>query len=241
MFRKKDIILFLTLFLAFGCLSGAAAEKSTNDLVPSVTVRGSAKIELPPDCAYVTFGVANFNVDLNEAQNENNVKAEAVQKSLLASGVDSKLITTAYFNVQPLYNEGNRDKIKGYQVSNEVRVRVDNLALLGTIINRAVVAGANEVSSLRFALRDESEAKADALKQATKNAMKKADVLAEAANKNVVRIIILNEAGVGSDQPIYRNYTAALKMGNALDSAGVPVQTGELTVTAEVLLSCEIN
>ena len=62
---------------------------------------------------------------------------------------------TTNYNLYPVYNtKDNSREIIGYNVSNEITVTIDNIDMVGTVIDTAINAGASNVNSIEFGLKD---------------------------------------------------------------------------------------
>lgn len=62
---------------------------------------------------------------------------------------------TTNYNLYPVYNtKDNSREIIGYSVSNEITVTIDNIDMVGTVIDTAINAGASNVNSIEFGLKD---------------------------------------------------------------------------------------
>jgi uncharacterized protein YggE len=105
------------------------------------------------------------------------------------------------------------------------------------VIEEGLSAGANHFHGLRWALRDEQQARLNALKTAARKAREKADALSEALNVKLGRIANVTE-GSHVIQPAPR---VGRVMG-AMEMAGgeVPISSGEIRVEATVTLVYEI-
>ena len=77
----------------------------------------------------------------------------------------------------------NSREIIGYSVSNEITVTIDNIDMVGTVIDTAINAGANNVNSIEFGLKDSQVYKDKVLQQAIADAKRKAQVVANSLGK----------------------------------------------------------
>ena len=80
-------------------------------------------------------------------------------------------------------------------------------------------------------LRDDLEARSEALRRATEAARAKAGVLAEAVGMPLGQLVEIREGGVNVRPPVPMYAGMAMERGGA-----TPVQPGQLTVTADVTL-----
>ena len=69
------------------------------------------------------------------------------------------------FSVNPIYvyPQGGTPTIAGYTASNTVRLILNDLSQLSSVIDIAIKTGANSINRLSFSLRNEDSARAHAL------------------------------------------------------------------------------
>ena len=205
-----------------------------------ISVSGNGEILTSPDIGLATFGVQTENQDVKTAQQENARIMDGIISALVAVGIPREDIQTVSYTIYPVYDDNTRpfgQKIKYYQVTSMVQVTVREVARTGEIIDIAVSNGANQVSSVGFTLSPEKEKslRAQALTEAVANARYDADVTAEATG---VTITGVKSVSVGSVYvPIYydNRYSGAAEMKTA--AVPTPIETGQITVTAQVSIS----
>merc|ERR1711960_30959 len=106
-------------------------------------------------------------------------------------GKEAKIQTTGYA-MTPQYEylkTSSTRRLTGYQVRNSILLRSGDLAGIGRAIDAAADAGANEIDSLSFGLRDDFELRLEALAEATQRARAKADAIAAALGTKVDRVV----------------------------------------------------
>ena len=125
-------------------------------------------------------------------------------------------------------------RIVSYRAVNMVEITVDTVARLGAIIDAAIGAGANRVTSIRFQLRDAHAAHVEAVQIAMRNARREAEAVAQAAGQRLGPPLNINTGGFQPPppppMPAYR--MDAVEMAAA--QAVTPMESGTLTVTANV-------
>lgn len=211
----------------------------------SIIVEGTGTVDLAPDTAEVTFGVVTQNESLEAAQDENSRRLQAVIDALTAAGIAEEDIATSEYVVYPI-NEYDRDGnlvgIQGYEVVSSVTATIRDLSIVGQVLDNAVGAGANEISSISFYVENTDEPAAEARRMAVENAREKADVLAEAAGVIVVGVYEIQE--VSAPVPESARYEAASDMlMEEAESAPteVPVSPGQTSITVRVRIVFEID
>ena len=207
--------------------------------VTRVVVGGDSIVQAQPDTAIVTVSVVTQARQAIEAQQENATKTDAViraLKNVVGTGTEIK---TSGYSLQPqrVYKEGQPPAISGFEARNSVTVTTGELNKLGTIIDAAAQAGSNDVSGIAFTLRQDRPARDRALSEATREAMSKAQVIAQALGGRVVRVVEVQEEGFQRPIPIAQVESFAVKTA----AASTPVEIGSLDITSRVQLIAEVE
>jgi hypothetical protein len=206
---------------------------------PSLTVTAEATVEATPDIATVSAGVITEAADAGAALTANSTRMTAVVAALRKAGVAERDIQTRQLNLQPRYRyrEGLAPLITGYQATNEVSVRLRDLARIGPVLDTLVKEGANSIGGPTFSV-DKADALLDTARaQAVKAARARADLLAAAAGVEIVRVLAIREGMAFEPEirPMMRGMVAA-------DAAPAPpVAAGEAQLRAQVTVTFEIR
>ena len=193
----------------------------------------------------VVLSVITQNAQALNAQADNARKSEAVIQALKAAAGADQEIKTSDYSLQPQYDDryNKLPKIIGYNARNSVMVTMGDLSKVGAVIDAASRAGANSVENVSFILRDNSPTRGQALAEASRQAMTKAQSIAQAMGGKVVRVVEQQEAGTtGTPEAVAesRGYSwdvARLSMAKR----DTPVQAGALNVNSRVQVVVEIE
>jgi uncharacterized protein YggE len=153
---------------------------------------------------------------------------ERLLQALGSLGIASRDIQTINVSVSPQRRppkEGQPPEIVGYEVTNQVRVKVHDLSRLGRVLDQQVGQGANLVSGINFGVQEPAPLLDEARKRAMADARRKADLYAAGAGLKVGRVLSVREAGVAPPAP------------RAMMSAAVPVAPGEQEIQASVTVT----
>lgn len=238
--RNKFSLLSLVLLIAVA-LSACAGQAASQEKSPvrSLNVNGSVQAYLTPDVAYFTVGVHTENKDAQEAVASNNALAQKVIDALKAAGVDAKDLRTTNFSIYPMDEWSPTGEKLGtkFMVDNTVYVTLRDLTKIGEVLGVAVEAGANSVSGITFDVEDKTKVLADARAEAVASARSQAEELAKAAGVTLGDIQSINYYN-SSPIPLYdvKSVESA-----GIGGGGVPITTGQLTITVEVSISFEIK
>ncbi|NHX27200.1 SIMPL domain-containing protein, partial [Escherichia coli] len=143
-------------------------------------------------------------------------------------------LQTSNLSLNPLwknrsYSSGEAPEIDGFAASNMLAVRVRDLTALGGVLDRVVGLGANSFNGLNFGLVDMQPAQDDARRAAVADALRKAQLYADAAGVNLGAVISINESGGYGPRPEFLEQSMRA-------SADVPIEAGELEITASVTI-----
>lgn len=209
-----------------------------------VIVAGDSIVQAQPDTAIISIGVVTQNKSALNAQSENATKTDAVVRAVKAAVGASAEVKTSGYNLQPqrVYKENQPPTITGYEARNSVTVTLSDLTRVGSVIDAASTAGANNVDNLAFTLRRDQAAKAQALRDATAEAMAKAQTIAQALGGRVVRIVEVQEEGTMRPRPYEVDGASDSMMTMAKSTrAATPVEVGSLDISSRVQLVAEIE
>ncbi len=217
----------------------AAQERSRSTL--SVVGEGQARVQ--HDLAVVTVGVVSQAGHAKDALAENSKATGEVIAAAKQAGIEANDLETTRVSVQPQYSyppSGSREprKIVGYEVSNALSIRVRELDKLGPLLDRLVVAGANQIRNVELSVAEPGPSRDLARAAAMKDAVRKAGIYAEAAGVRIVRVISIAEGQQdGPRPPVLRTLAA----GAPEARAAVPVEAGEQEFRSRVTAVFEIE
>lgn len=218
----------------------ATASPASLSDTPSIVVTGQGKVRARPDTAHMTIGVVETSPKAQEGLARNNATMNSVMKVLADSGIDERDIQTSQLSISTKYDPmgsktsvSHQAEIQGYRITNSVTVKVRSLKDLGSILDKVVSAGANQVSGINFGVDDQEKLLDEARKNALAEARRKADIYASAAGVKVGRVLHINEDS-GSIPPVPMQYHGRL-------DTSVPVAPGEQELYSNVAVSFSIE
>jgi uncharacterized protein YggE len=225
-----------------GARGNDAATAGSSRRMTRVVVSGDAIVQAQPDTAIITISVITQNKSALSAQAENANRSDAVVRAVKAAAGAGAEVKTSGYSVQPMtvYKENQPPTITGYQASNSVTVTMSDLTKVGAVIDAASQAGANNINGVSFTLRKDRPAKDQALADATRAAVGKAQTIAQALGGRVARVLEVQEAGV-TPRPIYDAEYGRNRMMAQSAAAPTPIEVGTLDITSQVQLIAEIE
>ncbi len=213
------------------------------------SVVGEGEALAVPDIAKFSFGViSQGGVDLDALQEDNIKKTNSIIAYLKEEGVEDEDIKTSGYNVNPQYQyfecRGGAcppPKIVGYEINQQVQVKVRNLTEAGSFLSGVVARGANNVSGLNFTIEDPLAVQNEARKEAIERAQSQAEEVAKAGGFRLGKLIAIQENGGGHPGP-YMAYgmggDSAIAENKAIELSVAP---GSNEVKVNVTLVYEIK
>lgn len=211
----------------------------------TITITGRGVMSAEPDIAVVNAGAVTEATTARLALDANTKIMSDAFAALRAMGVEDRDMQTSRLTVEPRYtyfdsSNGQRrpPRIDGYSVSNQLRVRVRDLTIIGEVLDALITAGVNQMGGLSFAVDEPAALFAQAREAAVADAVAQAELLTQAAGVSLGRVISIgqNQANQRPPQP------QMARMAMAMDSAeAVPVATGEQELAATVTITWAIN
>jgi uncharacterized protein YggE len=198
----------------------------------AVTVTGTGSVTAPPDEAEITTGVVTRAPSAAQALAANSQAMERLVQAMGGLGIAGRDIRTTNISVSPQRQPGKGGQppeIVGYEVTNEVRVKVRELTRLGQVLDQQVGQGANVIHGIQFGLQEPTPRLDEARKRAIVDARRKAELYAAAAGLRLGRVVAVQEAGAALPRP---EPTSRVMM-----SAAVPVAPGEMEIQASVTMT----
>ena len=230
-------------FKSYKYIGGGLPQSST------ISFDGQGEVFASPDIANISFSVREEAKTAKEAQAIVTKKVGLALSFLRENGVEEKDIKTTNYSSYPKYNyeqkpctlnycPPGKQILTGFEVSQNIEVKVRNIDDAGKIVEGLATAGVTDMNGPNFAIDKEDDLKAEARAIAIKNAKDKARELSKQLNVRLVRIVSFSEGG-GSYYPMY----AKAEM-MSLDSAAAPtpeLPIGENKITSNVSITYEIR
>lgn len=222
------------------CVIAAAAPAKAQQPPPMpparVVVTGEGSVTVPPDYAEITSGVTTKAKTAEEASDSNSKLMAAVNAALQNSGIAPSDMQTARFSVSPVYGPAQVNappKLVGFSVSNELRIKVRQIAKVGAVLDALIAAGATDAGSVQFLHSDMSKALDQARQAAIADARRKAELYARAAGLTLGGVAwITEEPAYGAPTPMAaRAFSAA---------APVPIAPGEDTLRVQIAVGFDV-
>jgi uncharacterized protein YggE len=214
-------------------LSGTVASQAQINKLPNlITVTGEAEVGIVPDLAILSGGVTTIGKTAREASEANAKMIGPVMAALKAAGIAEQDVQTSRLALHPVRDNNRNDlRVASFQASNQVIIKVRDIAKTVDVIDRLVAAGANDISGIQFVVSLPSKPLDQGREAAIADARRKAEIYARAANMRLGAPVSITEEGSAAPGPVLMR---------AAKSAGAPVSPGEEIQRISVSVSYEL-
>ncbi len=253
---KNNAIIITSIIAGVVLIIALLALNTFNSVVPSsknsVTVQGTSTIKAMPDLVSVYITIQTNGSTSAEATTENTKIYDNLVEELILAGFEEQDLKTESFSVyENSYwdSKDQRSKKDGYIANHYLKVELESedMNKVSKVVDAAVKAEAG-ISYINFELSrsSQNEYKAQALKQASEDAMIKADSIASGFNKEVGKLISVQTSDFG----YYPwNVYSARSVGGAYmeedavmaKEAAMSIQPGEEEIYASVTATFQIK
>ena len=240
---KRGLVVVAVAAIVSGVVSGAIGQEQSQPArppmmrapePPSITVVGSGTAAARPDTAEVSAGVVTQAATAAQALAQNNAAMEKVIKAATAAGIAEKDVQTTNVSVVPQRRQGRQEPqppdIIGYEVSNQVRIKVRDLTVLGRLLDALVGQGANALGGISFSVGEPAPVLDHARTNAMADARRKAEVYARAAGATLGPLLSIREGAA----PVPR---FGGEMPRMMAASPVPVAPGEQEFQASITVT----
>jgi uncharacterized protein YggE len=143
-------IIFAALILTAGLTAGMSPASAQTASSRSLTMSGQGEVRAAPDTVTLSAGVTSQAPTAAAALAANTARMQSVFAALKKLGVQDKDMQTANFSVSPQMADGNNQPphVTGYQVSNQLRLRLDDVSKLGPALAKAAGVSLGPILSI---------------------------------------------------------------------------------------------
>lgn len=207
----------------------------------SLNVSGTGQVSATPDKAMISVSVEARSKRVQEARDEVNAVIARALGITDGLNIERKYVNTSNSQIRPEYRYHERKRIfEGYYVSRQVIIDLRNLELIGTLTEKLLDAGINNVSPPQLGSSKAVALQRQALKRATADAMANAKAVADTLGVKVGKPLSVNANSRHNPGP---RPVMMMKADYAESSSGAAAtyETGEINFSASVNASFAID
>jgi uncharacterized protein YggE len=234
----RTALALIGLIAAFPAASDAQAVQGLRSAGTAMIVLGEATVQAPPDQARISSGVTTRAKTVKEAIDGNSKTMAGVMTALSEAGIAAKDIQTSRFSIQPVYAAPEpraEQKLVGYAVTNQVRVRVRELDKLNSVLDKVTSAGATDIGNIEFLVSNQSKLLDQAREGAIADARRKAEIYAKASGLELGRVVWVSE------DPFVEPPAPGRTLFAGTTHAAVPISAGEDTLRVSITVGFELS
>lgn len=242
--------MFKAALVAFGlstCLPTVVqAQEEPKARLPSMTVEASATREVVPDTAFIYLSVSSERPTASEAAEETARASQAVLAELKAQDLSPRDLNNDV-TVSPVYEEQHGDqgqrvtrKLRGYVARNALTVWLSDTSRAGALARKLIDKGANVFDGIYFTVSDRRGRMDELRVEATREAVRRAKLYAEAAGIHLGRVLTFDpdsDGRRGDEASIAR---APPPIGKSVVATVIPVEPGVEEISARVSMTWEL-
>ena len=160
--------------------------------IPSATVQGHGSMTMPPDQATLRFSISDKGRNLDLIKNNVGNITSRFLEFTDNLGINKKNLRTTNINIFPEYTyipKTGKRIFDGYKINRDITVNLENLTLLGQLIEGAINLGVNNINPPMFSTKNASEVNIKLHTLAMEDAKNKAIALATSVNATIGRAI----------------------------------------------------
>lgn len=200
----------------------------------TLSVTGTGEASAKPDMATVNFTVQTRGETAGAAFSANAERMNEVMRALTRANIEERDMQTSglYLNTVNKQDENGRwsEEIAYFEANNTLTVKVRDIDNAGSVIDRAVNAGVNNLGGISFSFSDDTELMNEARRNAVADGRAKAELYAAEAGVTLGEVLYISEPGsdVSPPQPMM------MRAESVQSDSGFKVAPGENTGTARI-------
>lgn len=170
-----------------------------------LTVVGEGKSSITATVADVSIGIEVEGRSAQSARDALSQKQKPVLDALRK--MDAEDLKVENISIYPQYDNRTPRSIVGYKGSSRIQFSTE-VKDFGAFVDTAIEAGANQLQNVSVRPSDSvvESAREEALKDATKNALREASIVLDALNLEQLDVVRVEVSPEGHGAPLFRSY-----------------------------------
>lgn len=206
---------------------------------PSLSVRGVACLEVPPDLARFTVSVSSRHPDRRTALEVLSARSDGIRELIDAAGAAVEKRESGGLHLWPEAGDG-RETVPVYAGSVTTSVVVNDFDVLGDLMVRLALRDQCHVAGPYWRLRPDSDHAAQARREAVRDGLRRARQYADSLGAKIESLVDLTDTA--EDEPSPLPVPATVEAGDPhAELPSFDVELRPLTVRAEVRLRVTIS
>jgi uncharacterized protein YggE len=152
----------------------------------TVTVKGQGLVRVEPEIAQTSLGVEICAQDASDVNQQVNASLISVMENLQMAGIAQDDIVPSDFSLYPRYE---RQTLVGFCAENKLLVTTEDLDNVSNVVDQAIEAGATNVYSVKFTVRDTSAARQEAIRLAFADVRQQVEQLSATLGQTIEQVV----------------------------------------------------
>ncbi len=215
----------------------------------TITVKGIGRASARPDTVVLSMSLDSRDMDYSKAMEIAADNIEDITNAVMAAGFKKDAVKTTNFNVRTDYqnvkdHSGNyRQEFRGYVVSHNLKVEFGfDVKLLSQALSAIAGCLSHPQLSISFVVKDTAAVNEEMLRSATANARKKAEILCNASDVTLGKLLSIDynwgEIDVRSDT---RYSLAEDCLATPMMARSIDIEPDDINVSDTVTFVWEID
>lgn len=212
----------------------------------TISVGGTGKISVPPDNIRLTIDLSAEDREYSTAMEKASVQIDDLRSRIVEAGFDGKDLKTTSFNVitdYESYDDGHgryKREFRAYRCSHSLKLEFDlDMERLNSTLTVITASESSPELSISFGIKDEEAAKEELLRNAAKNAHRKAEILCEASGKKLGSLVKIEYNWTDHTFTSETNYNCERLLGARMKAVNIEPENIELSDTAFFIWNME--
>jgi uncharacterized protein YggE len=212
-----------------GNVGFASTLVSHDGRITGISVSGQGQVSGAPDLATVTLGVEALRDTVQAARDDAAAAMNQIITLLKDRGIADRDIQTGFFQIHPRYDREGQN-ITGFQVTNQVNVKIRDLSAVSGIIDEVVALSGNltRFQGISFSIENTKPLEEQARAAAVEDLTAKANQLATLTGVELGNLISITETG--GLTPFREVVAAERAIFDQASAAPTPILPGEVDV-----------
>ncbi|MFH0954751.1 MAG: SIMPL domain-containing protein [Candidatus Micrarchaeota archaeon] len=215
----------------------AADDSTSAENLRTISVSSTVEVSAEPTKAELWFSVETLAPTAQVSQQQNASLTQKVIAALAGMGITGKNVETSSYSLyqKTEWDSRTQENVdRGFQTVNSIKVTVNDLSKTGQVIDQAVQAGANRVTSIAFTVDDakQAELKRTGLIKASQEAKVKAQAIASGLGIELDGVQSVSENS-SYYVPYNRSFDLAQSAGS-MAAPETPISPGDVKVSANI-------
>jgi len=212
-----------------------------------ITVKGIGTVKARPDLVLITLNIESQMYEYDQTMELAAKSVNQVISAIESIGFDKEDLKTNDFNVRPHYeqytdeNNNYKNRFNGYLCEQNLTLAFDlDTKMISNVLNALAKTKVNPGLDIKFSIKDETTISEELIIQATKNAKRKAEILAQASGVSLGDLITIDYNW--KDLPLFSPTNYNLSDRRLLREAQVPeIEPEEISVNDRATFTWQIK